>query len=70
MQLLFAVCEPAKPDLGALKIGQYTDWATGACCGVPHAAQVSLMIGIVTMTHVESGDIHSSGNQLRQALRT
>jgi hypothetical protein len=69
MQLFLAVCEPAQPDLRTLKIGQHTDWTTSAVCCVPNAPQVSLMIGIVAMTHVESSDIHSSGNHLRQALR-
>jgi hypothetical protein len=62
MQFLLAIGEPAKPDLRALKVCQHSDRATSACCRIPNAAQVSLMIGIVAMTHVEPGDIHASGN--------
>ena len=37
---------------------------------LPDGAQVPLVICIVAVTHVESGNIHSSRNQLRQAFRS
>jgi len=69
MQFFLAIGEPAEPDLRALKVCQHSDRMTSACCRVPDAAEVSLMIGIVAMTHVEPGDIHSCGDHLRQTLR-
>src|SRR4030095_2300376 len=65
VQLLLAVGEPAEPDLRTLKICEYTDRATGTFRSVSDAAQIPLMVGIVTMTHVEPGDIHSCGDHLR-----
>ena len=52
----------------SLKVGEHPNRASGGLRRLADAAQVSFMIGIVAMTHVESGDIHSCGNQLRQAL--
>jgi len=51
-----------------LKVGEHPNRAPGGFRRLADAAQVSFMIGIVAMTHVESGDVHSCGNQLRQAL--
>ena len=67
-QLFLATGKTAEPDLRALKVGEHPNRASGGLRRLADAAQVSFMIGIVAMTHVESGDIHSCGNQLRQAL--
>jgi hypothetical protein len=48
-----------------LKIGQHTDRAPGTFRSVADAAQIPLVVGIVTVAHVEPGDIHSCGDQLR-----
>ena len=59
-----SVGDLAEADLRALKIGQYTDRATGAFRSLPDAAQIPLMVGIVTMTHVEPGDVHARRDHL------
>jgi hypothetical protein len=70
VQLFFARCEAAEPNLRALKVRQYTYRPTRSLRRLPDGAQVLLVIGIVAVTHVESGNIHSSRNQLRQAFRS
>jgi hypothetical protein len=70
VQLLLAIGKTTEPDLRALEVGEDPNRASGGSRCLADTAEVSFMIGIVAMTHVEAGDIHPRGNQLRQALGT
>ena len=57
------VLEPAEPDLGALQIRQDAHRTPGFVRCLAHAGVGSLVVGIVAMAEVHSGDVHSGLDQ-------
>ena len=60
--------ETPEPDLRALQVGEHTDRAAGGVGGGPHAVVGGLVIGVVAVTEVHSGDVHSGLHQRQNHL--
>ena len=63
-----AVGEPAEPDLGALQVGEDRDGLAGLVGGVADPLVVLLVVGLVTVAHVEPGDVHAGLGQLQDLV--
>ena len=60
--------ETPKPDLRALEVGEHTDGATGGIGGGADPFVGDLVIGVVAVAEVQSGDVHSGVNQRQNQL--
>ena len=58
-----SAAEPLQPDLGALQVGEHRHSPAGFRRCRPYLGQPGLVVGIVTVAHVESGHVHSGGDQ-------